>query len=153
MIGEQHFGLNYGEYAWQAVTLAVTSELGTDVHDTISNALNCPHLAQSVADKCVLGVCVGHATEIASISPERRRPPRRSDPLHQQFSALRLEVFHLISGHAKLVDDDQDGIADHIVDGAGPCRARSRHGPTPHAGDVRRSALGCSHVHRRYLFK
>ncbi len=115
-IGEQHFGLNYGEYAWQAVNSVVTSEFGTDVHDTLSNALNCPHLAQAVADKCVLGVCVGHATELASIC--QNGVDLLVDQVHQRFSALRLEAFHLISGDALIVDDDADGVADRIIDGS-----------------------------------
>jgi len=37
--------------------------------------------------------------------------------VRRQFSALRLEAFHLISGDAKIVDDDRDGIAGRIGDG------------------------------------
>lgn len=114
-LGDQHFGLNYGEYAWQGINAATMAELGTDIHGTISGALNCPHLAQAVADKCVLGVCIGHQAELASIC--QAGVDILIDQLHQSFAALRIDAFHLASGTATIVDDDQDGVADRIVTG------------------------------------
>jgi hypothetical protein len=108
--GEQHFGFNYGDYAWAAVNAVVTAEFGTDIHDTLSNAMNCPQLAQSVADKCLLGICVGHEGELQSIC--QGGLDAVVDAVHQQFSAQRLEAFHYISGMAQFAD------ADHLADGA-----------------------------------
>jgi hypothetical protein len=115
-IGDEHFGLNYGEYAWQGINLAVKAEFGTDIHDTVSKALNCPHIAQAVANQCILGVCVGHATELTSVC--QGGLDALVDGVHSQFSALRFDVLHFAAGQAHLVDDDQDGVADRIVDGS-----------------------------------
>ncbi len=58
------------------------------------------------------------------------------DQVHQQFSALRLGRFHLISGHAKLIKDDQDGLDVRIVDGtwADELDLGVRHTPSTFAG-------------------
>jgi hypothetical protein len=37
--------------------------------------------------------------------------------MHARFAALHLDVFRFITGNARLVDEDLDGIADKIVDG------------------------------------
>ena len=114
-LGDQHFGLNYGEYAWMGINLAVKSQLGTDIHDTLSNALNCPHVAQVVADKCLLTVCVGHQAELASIC--QGGLDAIVNAVHAKFSEQRFDVLHFATGAAKLVDDDQDGVADRLVEG------------------------------------
>jgi len=135
-LGDEHFGLNYGEYAWQAVNAVVKAELGTDVHDTLSNALNCPQLAHAVAAKCVLGVCVGHETELAQIC--QGGLDALVDQVHARFSAMRFDVLHFATGTARLVDDDQDGVADRIVDGTWDAELNLgmglRHAPATFAG-------------------
>ncbi|MBS1119723.1 MAG: hypothetical protein H6Q90_1951 [Deltaproteobacteria bacterium] len=112
---EQHFGLAYGEYAWQALEAISTQTFGQDIRGTLGKALNCPVLAKSVADKCVLGVCVGHETEIASICSVGL--DLVVSIAHDQMSALRLDVLHFASGTATLVDEDGDGVGDKVVDG------------------------------------
>jgi len=114
-IGEQHFGLNYGEYAWQLIELASTKQFGAGVRQTIGNAVNCPKLAHAVASKCVLGVCVGHETELTQICEGGL--DSIVDLAHQQIAKLRLEAFHLKAGTARLVSDDGDGVGDRVVDG------------------------------------
>lgn len=114
-IGDEHFGLNYGEYAWQGINAVVKANLGTDIRDTLSNAINCPHLAQVVSDKCVLGVCVGHESELQSIC--QGGVDALVDGVHAKFSALRIDVFHFAEGNTRLVDDDGDGVADRMADG------------------------------------
>jgi hypothetical protein len=114
-LGDQHFGLNYGEYAWQGINLAVTAEFGADIRTTLGNAVNCPHLAQTIADKCVLGVCVGHASELASICEGGL--DALVDGVHARMAAMRFDVLHFAQGSGRLVDDDADGIADRITGG------------------------------------
>ncbi|CAN5554619.1 hypothetical protein BH11MYX1_BH11MYX1_04850 [soil metagenome] len=134
--GDQHFGLNYGEYAWQAINAATTADFGMDIHGVISHGLDCPHLAQAVADKCVLGVCVGHQTELASIC--QGGVDFLIDQLHQSIAALRIDAFHLTSGTSTLVDDDQDGIAERIIAGTWTAElnlgAGPRHAPATFTG-------------------
>lgn len=113
VFGEQHFGLNYGEYAWQAIEGVTMAAFGTTIKGTFLKAMNCPALAQAVADKCVLGVCVGHETEIRSVCVGGISAI--VDFVHAEVAAHRIEALHFASGGARLVDDDADG--DRIVDG------------------------------------
>jgi hypothetical protein len=115
-IGEQHFGLNYGEYAWQGIEAASTALFGGTVRDTLGTAINCPGLATTIANKCVLGVCVGHKTELTSIC--NGGLDAAVDLVHNQLADMRLEALHLASGSARLVDEDGDGVGDKLVDGA-----------------------------------
>lgn len=115
VFGEQHFGLNYGEYAWQAIEGVTMAAFGTTIKGTFLKAMNCPALAQAVADKCVLGVCVGHETEIRSVCVGGISAI--VDFVHDQVAAHRIEALHFASGGARLVDDDADGVGDRIVDG------------------------------------
>lgn len=115
-IGEQHFGLNYGEYAWQGIEAASTQLFGGGVRATLGQAVNCPALANTIATKCVLNVCVGHKTELTAIC--NGGLDALVDFTRERMEAMRLEAFHLIAGNARLVDDSGDGIADRIVEGA-----------------------------------
>jgi hypothetical protein len=114
-LGEQHFGLNYGEYAWQGIEAASTLIFGKGVRGTLGTAINCQSLAQSIASKCVLGVCVGHETELRSVCDGGLDAV--VDFAHDKLAAMRLDVLHFASGAAKLVDDDGDGVGDRIADG------------------------------------
>ena len=114
-LSEQHFGLNYGEYAWQGMEYASTQLFGGDIRTTLGKAINCAGLAKTISDKCVLNACVGHETELRSIC--NGGLDALVDFTHDRVAAMRLEVFHLASGNARLVDDDSDGYGDRIVDG------------------------------------
>ncbi|MCX5747726.1 MAG: hypothetical protein NT062_35120 [Proteobacteria bacterium] len=114
--GEQHFGLNYGEYAWQGIEALSTAAFGAGVRATLGAAVNCQNLAHAVADKCVLGVCVGHETELTGVCEGGL--DAIVNFAHDRLAAMRLEALHLGSGTARLVDVDGDGVGDQIVDGA-----------------------------------
>lgn len=112
---EQHFGLNYGEYAWQGMEYASTQLFGQGIRATLGKAVNCTALAKTISDKCVLGVCVGHETELRSVC--NGGLDALVDFSHDRLAAMRLEVFHLASGNARMIDDDGDGYGDQIIDG------------------------------------
>ncbi|HEU0030926.1 MAG TPA: hypothetical protein VFQ53_09840 [Kofleriaceae bacterium] len=114
-LGEQHFGLNYGEYAWQGVEAASQHLFGGGVREVLGRAINCPAIAKTVSDKCVLSVCVGHETELRSICEGGL--DGIVNFAHDRLAAMRLEALHLATGDARLVDDDGDGVGDRIVDG------------------------------------
>lgn len=114
-LGDQHFGLEYGEYAWLGINMASTQLFGADIRSTFGKAVNCPALAHTIATKCVLNVCVGHETELKAICEGGL--DAMVDTVHDRLAAMRADVFRFISGSARLVDDDQDGVADRIVDG------------------------------------
>jgi hypothetical protein len=114
-ISEQHFGLLIGEYMWQGVNAGVTNVFGSDIRTSLGKAVNCSAIAANIADNCLLGVCVGHQSTIEDICTQSL--DAMVDEIHSRFSGLNLEAFHMISGAARLVDDDADGVADRIVDG------------------------------------
>ena len=113
--GAQHFGLNYGEYAWQGLEAASTALFGQGIRATLGAAINCPALASTISNKCVLGVCVGHQAELTAICDGGL--DALVDLAHDRLAAFRLEALHLATGDARLVDDDLDGVGDRIVDG------------------------------------
>jgi hypothetical protein len=114
-ISEQHFGLLIGEYLWQGVNAGVDQVFGDDIRTSIGKAVNCSTIAANIADKCVLGVCVGHESMIEEICTNSL--DAMVEEIHDRFAALNMEAFHMISGEAKLVDDDADGVGDRIIDG------------------------------------
>lgn len=114
-IGEQHFGLNYGEYAWQGIEAISTQLFGGTVRQTLGHAINCPGLASTIANKCVLGVCVGHKTELTSICEGGL--DAAVNLVHDRLADMRIEALHLASGTGRLVDEDGDGVGDTIVEG------------------------------------
>jgi len=134
--GEQHFGLNYGEYAWQGLDAISTQLFGQGIRATFGKAINCPNLAQTIADKCVAFVCVGHKTELTSICEGGL--DAIVNFAHQALAAQRLEALHLASGTSRLVDDDGDGVGDRIVDGKWQAELNLglglRHAPASFAG-------------------
>ncbi len=114
-ISEQHFGLMIGEYLWQGVNAGVSNVFGADIRTSLGRAVNCTTIAANIADKCVLGVCVGHESMIKEVCTKSL--DAMVNEIHNRFAALNMEAFHMISGEARLVDDDADGIGDRIVDG------------------------------------
>ncbi len=115
VIGEQAFGLHYGEYAWQGIEAVSTALFGGDVRTTLGRAINCANLAATIANKCVLGVCVGHETELAGVCDGGL--DALVNLAHDRLAALRIDALHFASGGARLVDDDGDGVGDRIIDG------------------------------------
>ena len=114
-LGEQHFGLNYGDYAWTAMNGEITTLFGGDLRTSLGKAIDCMALAHSISSKCVLGVCVGHESDLDSLCEGGL--DAIVDTLHQQFLALNQDALEYATGTATLVDDDGDGIADRIVQG------------------------------------
>lgn len=114
-VSEQHFGLTIGEYMWQGVNAGVTNVFGSDIRTSLRKAVPCGTIAANIADKCILNVCVGHEQLIENICTGAL--DAMVEEIHGKFAALNMEAFHMISGSARLVDDDSDGVADRIVDG------------------------------------
>ena len=134
--GDQHFGLAYGEYAWQGIDAASTAVFGGGVRQTLGTVINCPGLARAVSDRCVLGVCVGHETELREICDGGLDAV--VDFAHDKLAAMRLDVLRFAKGDARLVDDDADGVGDRITDGTWQAELNIgmglRHAPATFAG-------------------
>jgi hypothetical protein len=135
-LGDQRFGLAYGEYAWQGLEAASTLVFGDGIRATLGTAINCSGLAATIADKCVLGVCVGHETELRAVC--NGGLDALVDFTHDRFSDMRLDALHFASGTARLVDEDADGYGDTIVDGVWQAELNLglglRHAPATFAG-------------------
>jgi len=114
-IGEQRFGMSYGDLAWQLINLASQQLFGGDVRTLLGQAANCPKLAQTISDKCILALCVGHETELRSVCEGGL--DAIVGFVHDRISLVQLQSLHLASGASRLVDDDGDGVGDRIVDG------------------------------------
>jgi len=114
-IGDHSFGLAYGPYVWRAIERQVTKRFGADLRTTIGTAVNCPRVAAAVAGDCVLGVCVGHQTELTEICEAGL--DQLVGVARDKISELRLDVLRLAKGSAQLIDADDDGIAEALADG------------------------------------
>jgi hypothetical protein len=113
-VGDESFGLLLGNYAWTALNNECTALFGGDLRTTIGKAVNCPALAKSIADKCVLTLCVGHESLIKDVCEGGL--DALVDGLHDEFKLYNYGA-HYMAGAATLVDADGDGVADHIVNG------------------------------------
>lgn len=106
-MGEQTFGLAYGEYAWRAIESACTAEYGQGVRATLGLAVDCPSLAGRIANKCVWGVCVGHAAELTSIC--ERGLDEVVERVHAKFSAMTFDAIHYTAGTATITQTGLTG--------------------------------------------
>jgi len=114
-LGDHAFGFAYGELAYAAIETAVQARYGTDVRGLLAAAIDCPTLATAIAGRCVLGQCVGHATELRAICDAG--VDYIADELRAHFAEARFDAVALHAGSATLVDGDTaDGRAD-VIDG------------------------------------
>lgn len=116
VLGDHAFGFPYGEHAWMALDYAMHVQYGTDLRGAMGAIVDCSSIAATVADQCILGLCVGHEDELAALCEEGL--DLLVDELHAQFSALRFDAVRLAHGQATLADaGPADGRADALVDG------------------------------------
>jgi hypothetical protein len=66
-IGEHRFGLRVGTAAWQALGAAIEARYGADLATVLADAVDCPALADAIADKCFLSQCIGHRDELLEV--------------------------------------------------------------------------------------
>lgn len=114
-LGDQQFGLAFGHHAWSGIGLASTHIFGSGVQATLATGINCTTLARTIAAKCLSTSCVGHEAQLEAICVGGTAGI--VDQLRARVTAVDLDVFRFISGTARLVDDNGDGLADRIVEG------------------------------------
>jgi hypothetical protein len=110
-VGDHHFALALGSHAWQGLGLGVEAKYGGDL--SIVQHLDCNAVAQSVAARCMSGSCVGHASDISAIC--RQGTTALVDHLRDALAPIVLDTLRFTHGTAHLVDDNGDGVADHIM--------------------------------------
>jgi len=114
-IGDHRFGLAYGEYIWRAADAEIAKQFGGGIRAALGSAIDCPRLAQTIANKCVLGVCVGHASQLGELC--ERGLDEVVGIAHDRIAELRFDALHFAAGSARLVDTSGDGIADALANG------------------------------------
>jgi hypothetical protein len=115
-LGDQHFGLAFGHHAWSGIELASSHIFGAGVQATFVTGTNCATLARNVATRCLSTSCVGHESQLKAICDGGTAGI--ADQLRTRVAAVDLDVFRFISGTARLIDDNGDGLADRIVEGS-----------------------------------
>lgn len=106
-IGDHTFGLPYGELALRAIEDALVAQRGTDLRGTLGALLDCPALAATIADKCVLGVCVGHEAQLLSVCEGAL--DYAVGELRAKFIDARFDAIALHAGTATIVDGGLTG--------------------------------------------
>jgi hypothetical protein len=114
-LGDQKFGLAFGNHAWSGIELSSTTIFGSGVQATLVTGINCASLARNVALRCLSTSCVGHESQLKAICDGGA--VGLADQLRSKVTAIDLDVFRFIAGTARLIDDNGDGLADRIVDG------------------------------------
>lgn len=100
-VEEHQFGLLFGQAAFNAFESLVQSHYGTNVRGVLGRAIDCPAVGDSVASKCVLGVCVGHAELLEGLCDGAL--DSAAAKLEEQFAVLDVEVLVLERGVATVV--------------------------------------------------
>lgn len=133
VLDEHGFGLPYGEYAYMAVESLMQQRYGMSVRESLGAAISCPTLAANVADRCVLGVCVGHEQELQAICDQGL--DLAVDKLHEKFAEYRFDALVMDAGEAEILDDlssvDYDGQMDLVRGGAWQSRIDASQGLRP----------------------
>jgi hypothetical protein len=114
-LGDQKFGLAFGKHAWSGINLSSTTIYGGAVQTTLSSGINCSVLAKTIAAKCVSTSCVGHESQLRAICDGATAAV--ISQLQQHVLALELDLFRFVAGTARLVDENNDGLADRIIEG------------------------------------
>jgi len=112
-LGDQKFGLAFGNHAWQAIELAATTTFGSGIESI--EKVDCNAVAQAVAARCVSSTCVGHSSDLLAMCQQGLTA--MVDQLRGSLTPVVIDSLHFTSGTARLVDTDQNGYAEQIADG------------------------------------
>lgn len=131
-LGDHGFGLPYGRIAWAAFDGAMRARYGRDLRGLLGDAVGCDALAASVANRCVLSVCVGHRSDLRAICEGAL--DEAVAQLRERVEAQAVEPIALDAGAAVLVRAAaSDGFAGAIEDGVWTAQLDLGHGARPAA--------------------
>jgi hypothetical protein len=115
-IGDHAFGLAYGE-----IVFAVLDGYGTGVtlRSRLGGVFDCAGMGKAVANRCVLGVCIGHASDITAMCESAL--DLAVDKLHDELAAMNFDAVHFAAGDGQLWDraggEANDGLVSRIDSG------------------------------------
>jgi hypothetical protein len=117
-IGDHSFGLAYGEFVFQALNGGVGGET---LRTRFGRAFDCPAMGKAVANRCVLSVCIGHASDITAIC--EKGLDAAVDKIHSSLTDLNFRALRFASGTGAMWDrrstaDPPDGQVDRIDGGS-----------------------------------
>lgn len=113
--GEHEFGLAFGQHVWHAINLASQTMYDTAPAGALASRIDCGALALSVASRCVDSDCVGHPGQLQTICEQSIA--LLASNLGTGLTTFDATTVHYVAGTARLVDDDNDGLASQIEDG------------------------------------
>ena len=102
-LGDHPFGLSYGEYVWRALEETSRRQHGAELRPALGAAVSCPAVAARIANKCVLGLCVGHASLLTQLC--ERGPDEVVARAHAEVASLRFSALRLAAGTATVSAD------------------------------------------------
>jgi hypothetical protein len=114
-LGDHRFGLPYGRYAWQAIEATVTAQYGAGMRALLGTAVNCPAVADTIASKCILGVCVGHEAQLLQLC--ERGLDEVVGRAQAKLESLRFDAIRHEAGTASLADVAVNGTAARLAGG------------------------------------
>ncbi len=115
-LGEHAFGVRLGDAAVAALEASARATYGVGFREAVGRMVDCPAVAADVAGICLLGICVGHAAELAAICEDGI--DLVVDELYRHIRELDIDVLRLAGGEASMVDGPvADGRVDRLVDG------------------------------------
>ena len=113
---DHSFGIPYGTFALSALEQAAQQRYGTDLRGLLGLLVDCDGMAASVANRCLLGVCVGHQDTLRAICDQGLNLV--DNDLRGRITALSFDALRLQSGEAALWDATAAGGArDNRIDG------------------------------------
>ncbi|MBC8134005.1 MAG: hypothetical protein H7X95_13560 [Deltaproteobacteria bacterium] len=101
-LSDHSFGIPYGRLAFRALNVGSQQRSGADVRGALGEVFNCPALGASVAQRCVLGVCVGHAGDLTAIC--ERGLDEVVKRMRDRIEALNFNALRHHSGDASMWD-------------------------------------------------
>lgn len=128
-LGDHRFGLPYGAYAWQAIEAQVTAQYGAPLRALLGGAVNCPAVANAIASKCVLGICVGHRAELTELC--ERGLDEVVARARGKMESLRFDAIRLEAGTAELSQRGVDGVAARLAGGVWTAQIDASQGLRP----------------------
>lgn len=115
VLGDHRFGLAFGEYVWQALDSVALARHGAGVRGLLGAAVDCPALADAVANHCVLGVCVGGRDLLVELC--ERGLDEVVGLAQRRIAEVRFDAIRLAAGTTRLADPDGAGIATRLAGG------------------------------------